>query len=227
MPESLPRAAVPFAVALALAIGNWLARARHRRRVEAALKAGTMVAIIAAAWTLTKGRHDAWQARFFLPGLALCLIGDVLLMLEGRGFLAGLAAFLAGHVCYIVGLTPSVPDPAALVFVIAAAAIAVPTYRLVARGLHRTGQESLLAPVGIYVAVIGLMLSAAWATLLRPEWSAWRRGLVIAGASLFCLSDSLLARDRFVRPSRWAPVAVMVTYHLAQMALAASISLAR
>ena len=145
--------------------------------------------------------------------------------LQGHGFLAGPVAFLPGHLCYVLGLTPTIPPAAALGFVVGAAALGVPTYQMTARGLQTKGQQNLVSPVAAYVAVIGLILSAAWATLLHPEWSAWRRGLVIAGASLFCLSDALLARDRFVRASRWGPVTVMVTYHLGQMALAASLAL--
>ena len=37
-----------------------------------------------------------------------------------------------------------------------------------------------------------------------------------AGAVTFAGSDTLIAWDRFVRPLRWAAVAIMVTYHVGQ-----------
>jgi hypothetical protein len=73
--------------------------------------------------------------------------------------------------------------------------------------------------------VLGLVLFSAWATLFRPEWTSLRQGLVIVGASLFFCSDAMLAWDRFVMPSFWLHLLVIVTYHLGQMALAASIAL--
>jgi uncharacterized membrane protein YhhN len=41
--------------------------------------------------------------------------------------------------------------------------------------------------------------------------------LVGLGASLFVLSDTVLAMGRFVESHRWTRLVVMVTYHLAQV----------
>jgi uncharacterized membrane protein YhhN len=49
-------------------------------------------------------------------------------------------------------------------------------------------------------------------------------GVGEAGATLFVASDSILALDRFDRHRRWMPTAVMVTYHLAQGLLVASLA---
>ena len=43
------------------------------------------------------------------------------------------------------------------------------------------------------------------------------------GAISFAGSDSLIAWDRFVRPLRWAPVTIMVTYHVGQALLVLSL----
>ena len=55
--------------------------------------------------------------------------------------------------------------------------------------------------------------------------AAFGRAVVIGiiGALLFMTSDTILAINRFVRPSRVLRVAVMVTYHLAQAALVVSL----
>jgi uncharacterized membrane protein YhhN len=44
-----------------------------------------------------------------------------------------------------------------------------------------------------------------------------------AGAGLFFVSDTVLAWNRFVRPLGRGPVAVIVTYHLAQALLVLSL----
>ena len=48
-------------------------------------------------------------------------------------------------------------------------------------------------------------------------------GAAAAGAVLFLVSDTVLAWNRFVRPFPSGPVAVHVTYHLAQGLLVLSL----
>ncbi len=213
-------------ISLFLALIDWLAVARHRKRLEYVFKPATLVAVLIGAWLLTQDAHDVWQARFFLPGLAFSLAGDVFLMLPGeRFFLPGLVSFLLAHLCYIAGLNPTLPPCPTLVLLVIVAAIGVTLYRSIAAGLRRQGQRALLVPVALYSVVLSLMLFSAWATLFRPEWTSLRRGLVIVGASLFFGSDAMLAWDRFVAPSSRLRLLVIVTYHLGQVALAASIAL--
>jgi uncharacterized membrane protein YhhN len=219
-------------ISLVLALVDWVAVARRQKRLEYVFKPATLVAVLVGAWLLTRGPHDAWQACFFLPGLVFSLAGDVFLMLPGAGagssspyFLPGLVAFFLGHLCYIAGLNPAPPPWLSLVFLVVVAAVGGTLYRSIAAGLRRQGHTSLLAPVALYSVVLSLMLFSAWATLFRPEWTPPRRGLVIAGASLFFASDAMLAWDRFVTPSSLLHLLVIVTYHLGQMALAASIAL--
>lgn len=213
-------------ISLVPAAVDWLAVARRHKCLEYVFKPVTLVTILIGAWLLTRGPHDAWQARFFLPGLAFSLAGDVFLMLPSeRFFLPGLVAFLLAHLCYIVGLNPTLPPWPALMLLVVVAAIGLALFRSIAVGLRRRGQEALLVPVAIYSLVLSLMLFSAWATLFRPEWTVLRRGLVIVGASLFFASDAMLAWDRFVASSPSARLRVIITYHLAQVALAASIAL--
>ena len=214
-----------FLISLALAVIDWLAVAWHRKRLEYVFKPATLLMVLAGAWVLTRGPHDVWEARFFLPGLGFSLIGDVFLMLPGdRFFLPGLAAFLLGHVCYVAGLNPTLPPWPALVVLVVVVAVGVTLYRSIASGVRRQGRTSLLVPLALYSVVLGLMLVSSWATLWRPAWTPLRRGLVIAGASLFFASDAMLAWDRFVVPSPCLRLSVIISYHLGQVGLAASIA---
>jgi uncharacterized membrane protein YhhN len=224
--STLQLSILAFGAALILAVMDWLAVARHWRRVEYVLKPATLIAVVIAAWLLTRGSHDAWMARFFLPGLLLSLVGDVFLLLPGtEHFLLGLVSFLLAHVCYIIGLNHTLPPWPALILLVVVAFIGLMLFRSIASGLRRQSQTTLLVPVAIYSLVLSLMLFSAWATLFRPEWSALRRGMVIVGASLFFSSDAMLAWNRFVMPVPGGRLPEMVTYHLGQMALAAAIAL--
>lgn len=215
----------PLVISLVLASIDWLVVARRKKRLEYVFKPATMVALLIWAWLLTQGPHDDWEAGFLLPGLALSLIGDILLMLDARFFLPGLAAFLLAHLCYIAALNSTPPPWPTFALLAVVAAVGLPLYRAITDNLRRRGQTALVMPVTLYSLVISLMLLSAWATLFRPEWTRLRRGLVAAGASLFFASDAMLAWDRFVKPSPSARLRVMVTYHLGQIALAASIAL--
>jgi uncharacterized membrane protein YhhN len=62
--------------------------------------------------------------------------------------------------------------------------------------------------------VIGAMAVTGWAT---------GRPLVGLGASLFVVSDTVLALGKFVQPRPWTSVVVMVTYHLAQALIVAGL----
>jgi uncharacterized membrane protein YhhN len=68
--------------------------------------------------------------------------------------------------------------------------------------------------VSLYTVVIGAMVIVAFDT---------GEPLVAVGATIFAASDSILAVDRFVEPRPWAPVAVMVTYHLGQALIVAGL----
>ena len=216
-----------FGIALLLAVADWFAVARANRKLDYVFKPATMVAVIIAAGLLTRGPHDAWLARWLILGFSFSLAGDVFLMLPGeKFFLPGLVAFLLGHVSYIVGLNPT-PPPAtfgALLVLGAIVVVGLTLFAYVAAGLRARAQTQLRVPVGVYSVVISLMLFSAWATLWRPDWELTRRVLAVVGASLFFSSDSLLAWNKFVRPFPLAKLGIIVTYHLGQLALAASIA---
>lgn len=211
---------------LIFAVGDWFAVAHHRRRLEYVGKPATMIALLGCLILWMRGAHDSWQAPWFLLGVALSLVGDVFLMLRRKDlFLAGLVAFLLAHICYTAGFNPSLPPLPSLLLLLPIAAAGASVLRSIVRGLRQRDAANMLLPVGIYAFVISLMLFSAWATVFRPTWGVARSGFAVLGGSLFFMSDILLAWDRFVKPVPQARLWVHLTYHVGQMALAASILL--
>ncbi len=90
-----------------LLVAEW----SEAKRVKAAAKMSAASAFIAMA--LVCGALESWYGQLLLAGLALCWIGDACLLSSGRSkfFLAGIAAFLLGHLMYAIafyqlGLAP-------------------------------------------------------------------------------------------------------------------------
>lgn len=214
-----------FGVALALAAMDWAAVGARRKRLEYLFKPATLVAIIIGLLLLMRGPHDEWQARFFLIGLIFSLAGDVFLMLPGDGFfLPGLVSFLLAHLCYIAGLNSTLPPLPSLFLMAPIAAVGLVLVLRIVWALRAAGQTRLLIPVVVYGLVISVMLFSAWATIWRADWNGTRRVLVIGGATLFFASDAMLAWNKFVNRFARADLAVIVAYHLGQLALASSVA---
>jgi uncharacterized membrane protein YhhN len=204
---------VLLGVAGLLAAGDWLAVGLGRNRLEYVCKPGTLAALVGVALALhpTHGDTRTW----FVVALVFSLAGDVFLMLPSDRFVAGLASFLLAHVAYVVGLTRHGGSGAALL--VAAIPMVVVTGVLGARFLRAAqgaGHHELVGPLVAYMTVIAAMVTCALAS-----------GVVLAGvgAVLFMASDALIAETRFVEQRRWAPLAIMVTYHLGQAGLTLSL----
>ena len=90
--------AVVVATALA-ALANWWSRLRDDDRLELWTKPLTTVLVIKLALASGAHRGDVIVA---VVALALCLAGDVFLLPAVDRFVPGLAAFLLGHVVFIV-----------------------------------------------------------------------------------------------------------------------------
>jgi uncharacterized membrane protein YhhN len=211
--------AVPAALlgaASAAAAGDWWSRLRRDRRLEYVCKPLTLALLVGVAATVDPD-STAMRA-WFVAALVCSLAGDVLLMLPSDRFVAGLGAFLAGHVAYVGGFWASgwVRAPRLVLGVVVVALVITPVAWRIVRGAHRQG---LGVPVAMYIAVISAMVVSAVGS---------GRPFAIAGASLFAASDSLIGWARFVGPPfragpRFAPVAIMVTYHAGQALLVAAL----
>lgn len=211
-------------LAVVAALADWTVVARDLGRIRYVTKPAVLVFLIGAALAIepaaaTDGAVRSW----FVVALVLSLLGDVFLMLPGAEpgsdgpdlFVAGLASFLLGHVAYIIGLWQLDPSTGGL---LAAGAVLVVLLPFIARPILvsvRTSDEpALFGPVLAYITVISAMVL-----------SAGRSGSAVAlvGASTFAASDSAIAWSRFVKDVPAAPIFIIVTYHVAQAALVASL----
>jgi uncharacterized membrane protein YhhN len=201
-------------LAAIFAAADWLAVADRLHRLEYFVKPAALFALIAVALTLTP--HIGARRWAFVVALAFSVVGDVFLMLPRDYFVAGLGSFLLAHVAYIVGLRIGATELRPLV--VSAIPVAVVAAVVGGRVLHslRETRPALVAPVSAYIGVLAVMVAAALAT---------GEPLAAFGAVFFMASDSLIAWNAFVTPLPWAPVTIMVTYHVAQAMLVLSLGL--
>jgi uncharacterized membrane protein YhhN len=214
-----------------LALLEWIAVALGKKKLEYFAKPATMVLLItwvlAAAYTTeTSSACLTW----FVIGLSFSLLGDVFLLLPPeRWFMWGLAAFMLGHVAYIIGFSVfSLADKTVILAAILGFIIVVVGVQIFLRlrvGLQISGRDNLIIPVGVYSLVISYMLFSAVYSFLNPDWTTSEAYLVSVGALLFYISDVLNAWERFISPFEKGRLKVMVTYHLGQIALAVGATL--
>lgn len=144
---------------------------------------------------LAAGALDSTTGRWIALGLALCWMGDVLLIPRERPavFQLGIGAFLLGHVAYVVAFLQAGLAP---VYAIAAAAVLAGPVVAVLRWLLPKVPDDFRIPVYAYTAVISAMVVAA-----VGAFGAGAPAASLAGALLFYASDISVARDRFVSKS--------------------------
>lgn len=209
---------IALLVVAGLAAGaDWWSRVTDKRAVELVSKPLATVALGGVA-VVCADRGDVGSAALgaVIIGFVCCLIGDVALLPAVDRFVVGLAAFLVGHVAFVVMFVLLGLDRWWLgaVALVAAVAVALVLGRRIVSGA-RVSDPSLAMPVQAYLAVILSMAVVGWAT---------GRPAAMAGAALFVSSDSILGWRQFVEKRRWMPMVIMVTYHLALLGLALSLA---
>jgi uncharacterized membrane protein YhhN len=195
------------------AVADWWAVAMRRSWLEYVCKPAATLAFLATAVAVDPLHGDTRV--WFCVALALCVLGDVFLVLPRDAFVPGLASFLVAQLCFAAGFSLEVDDGRRVAIgIVVVVVVAAPLTVRIMRGLVRTGQGSLVAPVLAYILAIGTMSATAIAA---------GGGFAIAGAGLFFVSDALIAETRFVRARTSGPLMVMVSYHLALAGLVLSL----
>ena len=157
---------------------------------------------------------------YLFVGLIFCLVGDVCLALpQKKAFMGGLVAFLVGHVLYIFSFSSLIPISywisTGLFIVFGASALTF-------FWLH-PHLKSMLIPVLIYILVITLMASGAWAVFGKSSFQISGRALILTGALCFYVSDLFVARHRFIKEEYRNRLLGLPLYYTGQFMLAFSV----
>ena len=175
------------------------------------------LASLAFIWAgVAAGALDTTYGQLVLAGLALCLLGDVLLIPLARpsAFRAGVFAFLLGHVAYSAAFVTRPLDG----FGLAGGAILLAVVVFgVLRWLAAKLPADMVWPVRIYMIVIGVM-----STLACGVSAAGGPWAVAVGALAFTASDVSVARDRFVQPAFLNRAWGLPLYYGAQLLIAST-----
>lgn len=200
-----------FLAVLAL---HCIAIALHLDLVRTVSKVLLMPVLLSWLWPLRARRSDFAAAAL---ALGFAWAGDILL--TGSGdlyFLCGMLAFCGTHICNTVLFTRQGRKgrrsvPAAIVAAVLLIALSAAVWLMLG---DRLGVFKI--PVLVYMGLIGVMAVTAAAL---PRVTGHRRTAFIAGASLFVVSDTLLAFNRFSWHQTTAGIAVMALYGAAQLCL--------
>lgn len=151
-----------------------------------------------------------------LLALLFSWIGDVLLMFQGNDslyFLLGLSAFLLAHIFYILFFNRI------RAFELIAARWWLLLIVVVYYGLLITFLSPYLADMKLPVRVYGVVISIMFMLAMHMLYLKNRRAglLMMAGALLFVISDSVLAINKFYQSFESAGFIIMLTYGMAQL----------
>ncbi|KIL73885.1 lysoplasmalogenase [Bacillus badius] len=151
--------------------------------------------------------------RLLVMGLFFCIMGDGLIAVS---FVAGLGAFLIGHLFYLSSfLKVTRASKRHLLAIVPIAIYAFVIGRQLIASLLIQGNDQLVLPVIFYMLAISLMALSA---VLTGNFQA------IAGSTLFIISDSILSWNMFVSAIPFSDLFIMSTYYAAQFLIAGSLS---
>ncbi len=182
------------------------------RYTEVSVALKPVPVLILLAGVLRWGRRSRARTLVAL-GLALGALGDVLLEWPGDLFLPGLVVFLASHLAYTGAFVLQERVPATL-WLVLYTAVGAAVFATLAPQLG-----AMMVPVAVYVVAIVGMAWRAGALLGRVAGG----GAAVLGASLFLLSDGMLAYNRFHTAFPLASEAVMASYWAGQFWIARSV----
>jgi uncharacterized membrane protein YhhN len=153
------------------------------------------------------------RIKWYVMALELSFFGDVLLLFSGElFFMGGLVSFLMAHFLFIKIVISRIKE----VNFLKALFSAIP-FLAVFGLLIFTLKDSLhemLASVVIYGLTIATFGAVSFFDFLNTK--SKKSLLMLFGAVVFMISDSLLAINKFYNPAHILEVFVMVTYVLAQ-----------
>ncbi len=190
----------------------------------------TALLFVAAVTTIRAREMGLDHARLFLvAGLAVTVLADWFLapVDNSRTFAFGLAAFMLAYLLYGVAVL-MIAEPWAFLSVpiaVAAGYLPVAVVSLVQYLTLRRLEDRLRVPVALYVCIAANLLAAALLLVGTPDggsadaFDVAGRRLLLFGAAMIYLSDSLIAHNLFRRPLPGFELWIMPTYYAGQIAI--------
>lgn len=174
---------------------------------------------------IQQSNHSKAILLLLIAGLMFAWAGDIFLMFEHKNpvfFLAGLSSFLCTHICYILMFLKINAQKTERKKIPRGVWLGIGLYGLALVILLWPGLGDMKIPVIIYAICICTM---AMLSVITPgNMLTKTKFVLVAGAFLFVISDSVLAINKFVMAGPWAPPVIMLTYGLAQFAIVAGVS---
>lgn len=204
----IPSIVVCVSAVACLLVAEWA----DSRITKIAAKMSAASAFLAMA--LACGALESSYGQILLGGLVLCWIGDACLLSPGQstGFLAGIGAFLLGHLVYAIAFYQLGLDwTGLLVGGLVIGGLAVITLRW----LHPQVPNDFRVAVISYIGVISVMVIASIGAV-----AAGAPIILAIGAIVFGISDVFVARERFVSSGFENSALGLPAYFGAQLLLA-------
>ncbi len=178
------------------------------------IKALPTLFLTACAWAYTRPRFGPWV----IIGVVTGALGDFSLASAERSwFMAGVITFLIGHIAYSVAFAKELKSTRMRIsFILATLLLMNVLVVLVFLRMIFVGEQALIVPVIIYVAVMSVMMTI---TMLHRSPTRF----ITAGGLVFVLSDAHIAVNHMLLPAPRLNIALSgyATYYLAQYLLVA------
>lgn len=149
----------------------------------------------------------------YIAALIFSFLGDSFLMYEGDlYFMIGLISFLIAHILFIIIVLKRIQNPKMATVVVSSLPFLVLFVGLL--GVLYNSLDELLIPVIIYGLTISLFGTVSLIDYLNKQCNSSL--LMLIGASIFIVSDSILAINKFYVATKVFAILVMITYIIAQ-----------
>lgn len=161
------------------------------------------------AWYVTQSSR---VNPLFVIALVFSFIGDVLLLDKINYFIFGIGAFLITQLIYVLLFSKDLGNASWKNKLLSIFPFLI--FYSVLISILKPALNDLLIPVSIYGFVISVFGMVALLKYLHHKNTC--NLLLLQGAVLFIISDSMIALNKFYEEQSFYPVSIMITYVLAQ-----------
>jgi len=192
---------------IAFSILDIIGIALHKIWLQAIFKPMIILSVIILYYFSAEQR-----SKWYISALFFSFFGDVFLLDKNGYFLLGIGSFLITQILYIKIISGQLKKPNSKQIFGAIALFMV--YFIVLISLLKNNLNEFLIPVivyGITISIFGIVSLLNY-FINRTKISQ----ILLWGSVLFIISDSMIALHKFHEPRPFYPVAIMITYILAQ-----------